>query len=74
VDPRLPGPEQALAGFAKVDLAPGEEREVGLTLEARAFSFYDPALHAWALGRGRFEIRVGSSSRDVRARAAVTLD
>jgi beta-glucosidase len=36
-------PEQELRSFAKVDLAPGEERELTFKLPPRAFSFFDPA-------------------------------
>jgi beta-glucosidase len=69
----VPRPEQELKAFAKVELGPGEEREVRLELDARAFSYYDPERHDWVLEPGEFELRVGSSSRDIRLRALVTL-
>jgi beta-glucosidase len=69
----VPRPEQELKAFAKVELGPGEEREVRLELDARAFSYYDPERHDWVLEPGEFELRVGSSSRDIRLRAQVTL-
>jgi beta-glucosidase len=69
----VPRPEQELKAFAKVGLDPGEEREVELELDARAFSFYDPEKHDWVLEPGEFELRVGSSSRDIRLSARVTL-
>jgi beta-glucosidase len=70
----VPRPEQELKAFAKVELGPGEEREVRLELDARAFSYYDPERHDWVLEPGEFELRVGSSSRDIRLRAQVTLE
>ena len=39
----------------------------------RAFAFYDEARRGWVAEAGRFEIRVGASSADVRQRANVTL-
>jgi beta-glucosidase len=69
-------PEQELRAFAKVDLAPGEERLVTLKLPARAFSTFDPNLpepDAWPIDPGTFEIRAASSSRDIRLRATVTV-
>ncbi|HEY5961057.1 MAG TPA: glycoside hydrolase family 3 C-terminal domain-containing protein [Polyangiaceae bacterium] len=69
----LPRPIQELKGFAKVQLEPGERRAVQVTLEPRAFAFYDVARHDWVTEPGDFEIRVGSSSRDLRGALMVRL-
>jgi beta-glucosidase len=42
-------------------------------LNRRAFAFWDPETHAWVVEPGEFEIRVGVSSRDIRAVATVTV-
>ena len=65
-------PPQELKAFAKVELAPGASQEVALTLDDRAFSFWDAAEHAWTLEPGEFELHVGTSSRDIRHRLTVT--
>lgn len=70
----LPRPPQELKGFHKVALGPGESAVVEFTLDRRAFAFYDPYKKDWVVEPGEFEIRVGSSSRDIRARATVTLE
>jgi len=74
------GPESALArapqelrAFAKVALAPGETRRVELALATAAFAAWDPARRAWLAEAGRYELRLGRSSRDVFARATVRL-
>jgi beta-glucosidase len=64
-------PPQELKAFAKVELEPGELRWVTLTLDPRAFAFYDVARKDWVIEPGEFELRVGSSSRDVRASTVV---
>ena len=64
-------PEQELKAFAKVRLEPGESRAVTLGLDRRAFAVWDRHRPGWAVEPGRFEIRVGSSSRDIRARAVL---
>lgn len=64
-------PEQALKAFAKVRLAPGECRHLTLALKRRDFAYYDVDQADWRVPDGRFEIRVGSSSRDIRLRAWV---
>jgi beta-glucosidase len=61
-------PPRELAGFEKLALAPGEERDVHFTLDRRAFAVWDPAAHAWAVEDGAFELAVGASSRDLRLR------
>ena len=58
---------QALRRFAKIDLQPGEEQEVVFTLTPQDISRYSPELHAWCAAPGRYEIRIGHSSRDIRA-------
>jgi beta-glucosidase len=72
-NPALPRPDQELKAFGKVDLAPGEEKVVHLDLDQRSFAYYDPAKHDWVNARGTFEIRVGSSSRDIRLKSPITI-
>jgi beta-glucosidase len=57
-------PERELKGFEKVRLAPGETRRVTLTLDARAFSYWDTPAQKWTIDPGRFVIRVGDSSEN----------
>jgi beta-glucosidase len=64
-------PEQELRGFAKAWLVPGESRRIEVTLGWRAFARWEVERHGWAVEAGQFEIRVGASSRDIRARAIV---
>jgi len=62
----VPRPPRELKGFARVSLAPGETKEVAVSLEPRSFAFWDDHGKDWAVEGGRFEILVGASSRDVR--------
>jgi len=66
-------PDRELRGFARVHLAPGESRQVTITLDRRAFAYWCVATHAWEVEPGSYEVLVGASSRDIRARASVTL-
>lgn len=70
----LARPPKELKGFAKVALRPGESQTVRFTLDERALSFYDPNRRRWAAEPGEFEILIGSSSRDIRARATFKLE
>jgi beta-glucosidase len=69
----VPRPEQELKQFAKVHLAPGETRTVELDLPRRAFAFWDVGRHDWTVEPGEFELRAGSSSRDIRQTTTVHL-
>lgn len=73
VESSVARPEKELKGFAKVALDAGATAEVEVTLDDLAFSFWDPAQHTWRAEPGAFEILVGRSSRDVRARSTITL-
>jgi beta-glucosidase len=58
----VPRPMKELKGFAKVLLKPGETKRVSMTLDQRAFSYYDAGKGAWKAEPGEFAILVGSSS------------
>lgn len=64
-------PKKELKGFAKVELAPGEETEVSLTLDKRSFAYYDVDRKDWVVETGVFDILVGASSTDVRLNGSV---
>lgn len=70
---RLARPEKELKGFAKVVLQPGETKTVTLHLDREALAYWDDAQHAWVAEAGEFEVLVGSSSQDIRARAVFRL-
>ncbi len=65
VESTMNRPVKELRGFRKVRLAPGEEQDVSITLNRRAFEYYTPVLHKWVVEDGDFEIMVGRSSRDI---------
>ncbi|MCW2946367.1 MAG: bglX [Actinoallomurus sp.] len=67
-------PPRQLKGFQKVYLRPGQTRHVTFTLDQRAFSVWDPAVHAWTTVRGQYQVSVGDSSRDLPLRATVRVD
>ena len=67
-------PEMELKGFAKISLEPGEVSRVAMTLDRRAFAYYDVDLADWRVETGAFEILVGASSRDIRLSATVQVE
>lgn len=69
----LPRPPKELKGFSKQTLGAGERREVRITLDARAFSYWDEDRKRWMTEPGAFEVLVGASSADIRLRKSVEL-
>jgi beta-glucosidase len=67
----VPRPEQELRAFTKVTLDPGESRDAVLRLDERAFAYWDTDAADWFAPAGRYELRVGASSRDIRQRVEV---
>jgi beta-glucosidase len=65
---------KTLAGFQRVALAPGQQREVSFDLTPlAAVRHYDPATHAYVVPAGRYTLQVGGSSADVRLQQAFTV-
>ena len=67
-------PEQVLKGFEKVTLQPGESTRVYFILNQEAFSFYDQEAGRFKVEPGTFEIRLGSSSREIRLKQLMRLN
>ena len=65
-NPSVVRPQRELKEYAKVELAPGESREVVLTLPASAFSYYDVTSHDWVVDEVDYLIEVGASALDIR--------
>ena len=66
-------PVQELKGFQRVDLQPGETKDVHFTLDHSAMTFYSTAKKDWVAEPGDFDVLVGSSSRDIRLKGSFTL-
>jgi len=58
-------PLKELKGFARIELDPSETKAATITLDQRAFSFWDSENNTWKLEPGSFEILVGPSSDSI---------
>lgn len=67
-------PVRELRNFTTVYLQPGESRQVSMTLDRRAFAYYNINIHDWFIESGRYQIEIGTSSRDIQLAAAVTIE
>jgi len=69
----VPRPLKELKGFAKVSLSPGETKSVSVTLDRRAFAYYDVKKHDWTVEPGDFDLYVGRSSAQIELTGKVAL-
>lgn len=70
----LPRPPMELKGFQKISLQPGEEISVTLHLDRRSFAFYNPAKNDWVVAPGKYQVRIGSSSRTIRFSHSIKIE
>lgn len=63
-DKEIPVKPIQLKGFERVSLQPGEEKEVVFRLMPELLSFYKGG--QWQLLPGNYELKIGSSSEDIR--------
>ena len=61
----VPRPVKELKGFIRVQLNAGETRRVSVTLDRRAFAYYNIKNHDWTVDAGDFKVYVGSSSAQI---------
>ena len=67
-------PYKELKGFAKVELKPGEKKELTFKLNRDAFAYYSTAVNDWHVESGHYKILVGSSSRDIRLSGIIKIN
>ena len=65
--------EKELKGFKKIFLEAKEEKTVEISLDERAFSFYNVLINDWHAESGSYGILVGSSSKDIRLEDKVSV-
>jgi len=63
-------PPKRLVGWAKVELEPGETKEVSVTLDpnatSRPFSYWNVNTNGWEVASGDYQVFIAASSRDIR--------
>jgi beta-glucosidase len=69
----LDRPVQELKQYVKIALEPGQKEKVSLVLDKTAFGYYNTDKKQFLTEAGNYEIRIGSSSRDIRLKGEVEL-
>jgi beta-glucosidase len=58
-------PRMELKGFTKVDLQPGEAKQVTFTLDQRAFAHFSTSISDWQVESGVYRVLVGASAHHI---------
>ncbi|MFD7530929.1 glycoside hydrolase family 3 protein [Streptomyces sp. NPDC059849] len=66
-------PARRLAGFARVEAAPGESAEAVVALDRRAYEIWDEEAYDWVLVPGTYEVQAARSLGDVRRTAVLDI-
>jgi beta-glucosidase len=66
-------PMRRLVGWRKTALAPGESRQVSITIDARLLANFDEQRERWQVVPGAYRFDLGASSRDLRLAATARL-
>ncbi|WWC69041.1 uncharacterized protein I206_102977 [Kwoniella pini CBS 10737] len=72
--PAVERPDHELAGLKKVYLQPGESKQVTVSLDHKAFSFYSVQEKSWIGRKGDYEVRIGSSSTKIQLSKPVHIE
>jgi beta-glucosidase len=65
-------PPNRLVGWTKIDLAPGESKQVSVPVSRERLQIFDETSDSWKLVPGQYVLRVGASSRDLPLQQSLT--
>lgn len=60
-------PVKELKGFRKVNIAPGQTKDVSFNICVDDLKYFDADRHEWVAEPGKFEALIGASSTDIRS-------
>lgn len=69
----LPRPVKELKGFYKIQLKPGETKEVTFKVNSDVLQFFNDQLHKWVVEPGKFEAIIAASALDVKEKVLFEL-
>jgi beta-glucosidase len=65
--------EKELKAFKKVLTAPGKVSNVALTIPVKDLAYYDVSTKKWVVEKGTYKLLAGTSSRDIKETATITV-
>ncbi len=71
---KIPRPIRELKGFDKIEVKPGQRRNVTFTLDKRSFAYYDTELGDWYTEPGEYLIQFCKNANEVILETRVTVN
>ncbi len=68
------GPTTRLAGFQRVELAPGQTRHMSVPIDPRIIADYDVVRSGWHVSAGTYPVKVGGFAGDARLAGSAILE
>jgi beta-glucosidase len=70
---KQPQPTQSLKGFKRIFLKKGETKAIQLIINAKDLKYFNLKKDDYIVDKGKYEIRIGSSSADIKLKAVLTI-
>ncbi len=67
-------PIRELKGFARVELTPGEEKEVVIPFDDKTFRFFDTRTNTWEIEAGTYRIQIGRNANEMELKTDITIE
>ena len=71
---KLERPMKALKGFKRIHIPSGKSVTVSIPLKADELAYWDTEKHAFLLEKGKVELMVGASSKDIRLTGSINAE
>lgn len=72
-DSKVSRASKELKGFKKVLVKAGNSETVSIKLPVKELAYYDVASKKWVVEAGKYTLKVGNSSRDIKKEIAITI-
>ncbi|MNQ51760.1 Thermostable beta-glucosidase B [compost metagenome] len=72
-DSKVSRASKELKGFKKVLVKAGNSETVTITLPVKELAYYDVTSKKWVVEAGKYTLKVGNSSRDIKKEIAITI-
>ena len=73
VKSKIDRPTKELKAFDKVSVKPGETANAEMTIDRKAFAYYNPETSLWTVNPGRYELLIGNSSDSLPNKLTITI-
>ena len=73
-NPTVARPKKELKAFKKVTLAPGAKQVVTFEVNHQDLAFWNEQTHKWQVNPGEYTVSLGTSSADIAAQVAVSVE